>query len=400
MTSSDPDSALESTRRTAVRAVVSFVLALGILGVAFAAAVILFLTRPKAAQEQDERLLPPVEVLTVETTDFPVEIGTQGLIESARQTRVSAELAARVAEVSPRFRRGEKVAEGELLLRLEDTDFQAALANARSALADAEYNLAQEEARAEQARVDWDRLGNNRPPTPLTLREPQLAAARARTEAARAQVDRAARDLERTRITAPFAAAVREARVEVGAVTRPGEPVADLQTTDELEIRLPLTLEDFGFLKTTADGRVEAAITLTATLGGRDHEWPAEPLRLDPEIDRRTLSAQLHARVLPATAADTPRFPPVGLFVRARISGITLREVAVIPRKAVREGDVVIVITPQNRVEFRPLEIARQTREHAVATAGVRSGEQICLTRLNAPVTGMEVVVSELITDN
>jgi RND family efflux transporter MFP subunit len=389
------DSPREKTRRSDLRAVVTFVLAIAIIAAAIAAAVVLYVNKPKAAQDVEERLLPSVEVMKVETTDFPVEIEAEGLVESARHALVSAELAARVVGVSPQFRRGVMVRQGDLLLRLEDADFKAALANARSALADAEYNLAQEEARADQARVDWERLGSSRPPTPLTLREPQLAAATARVEAASAQVERASRDLERTRIAAPFDGAIRETRVEVGAVTRPGEPVVELQTTEDLEIRLPLTLEDYGFLKTTADGRVEATITLSATLGGRDHEWPAEPLRLDPEIDRRTLSARLHARVLPATANDSPRFPPVGLFVRARITGITLQDVAVIPRKALRDGNTVIVVTPQNRIEFRPLRIARLTRLHAVATSGVSHGEQVCLTRLNAPVNGMEVLITE-----
>lgn len=383
---------LETDRRVAVRAVFSFVLILGILLGAIGIATLMYLTGPKADEAAEDRPLPPVETLAVEIANFPVEIETQGTIESRRETHLAAELSGRVVEVAEAFRRGGRVTQDEVLVRLESTDFEAALAETRSARADAELALAQEIARGEQARVDWDRLGGSREANPLALREPQLASARARVEAASAAVELAERNLARTEIRAPFDAAVREAMVEVGAVTRPGEPIASLFTAGDLEIRLPLTLEDYGFLKYKSDGSVDSQITLTGALGGRDVSWSAEPVRLDAEIDRRTMSAFLIARVLPSAASGVRELPPVGLFVNARVSGDTLSDVALIPRRALREGSEVIVITAENRVEFRAVEVARTTRQMAVVAAGLAVGERLCLTRLNAPVAGMEVI--------
>lgn len=385
-------SRLETDRRIAVRAVVSFVLVLGILVAAIGIAILMFKTGPTADETAEQRPLPPVETMAVEIGDFPVEIETQGTVESRRETQLAAELSARVVAVAETLRRGGHVTQGDVLVRLEATDFEAALAEARSALADAELALAQEEARGEQARVDWDRLGGSRTANPLALREPQLASARARAEAARAAVILAERNVTRTEIRAPFDAAVREVMVEVGAVTRPGEPVANLFTAGDLEIRLPLTLEDYGFLKFNDDGSVDARITLTGTLGGREVAWRANPVRLDAEIDRRTMSAFLIARLTPNEAPEVRAMPPVGLFVNATVSGDTLSDVALIPRRALREGGEVIVITAENRVEFRAVDVARTTRETAVLRAGLAVGERLCLTRLNAPVTGMEVI--------
>ena len=383
---------LESERHVAVRAVMSFLLAIGILLAAIGVAWVMFLTGPQADEAVDERSLPPVETLVVEIADFPVEIRTQGTVESRRETQLAAEVTARVVDVADGFRRGGRVAEGEVVVRLEATDFEAALAEARSALADAELALAQEEARREQARVDWQRLGGSREASPLALRTPQLASARARAEATGAGVALAERNLERTRIRAPFDAAVRRTHVESGAVVRPGEPVAEFFTADELEIRLALTLEDYGFLKYAADGSVDAQITLSGSMGGREVEWRAEPVRVDPEIDRRSLSAYLIARVMPNESPGALRFPPVGMFVNARVTGDTLADVALVPRRAMREGGEVIVIGEGNRIEFRRVEIARTTRELAVVHDGLAAGERLSLTRLNAPVAGMEVV--------
>jgi len=383
---------LENDRRIAVRAVVSFVLVLGLLLGGIGIATLMFFTGPKADESMEARPLPPVEIMVVEIADFPVEIETQGTIESRRETRLAAELSARVVEVADGFRQGGSVASGEVLVWLEATDFEAALADSRSALADAELALAQEDARSDQARVDWQRLGGDRAANPLALREPQLASARARADAARAAVALAERNLTRTEIRAPFDAAVREAMVEVGAVTRPGEPIAELFTSKELEIRLALTLEDFGFLKIAESGSIDAEITLTGSLGGREMSWQAVPVRLDAEIDRRTLSAFLIARVLPNPESGAFELPPVGLFVNAIVTGDTLPGVALVPRRALREGNEVIVITSENRVEFRPVEVARTTRQTAVLRAGLAAGDRLCLTRLNAPVAGMEVI--------
>jgi RND family efflux transporter MFP subunit len=379
---------LENERSSELKSVIAFILVIFLLVAAIGVAMLMFKNAPKAEESTRERPLPPVETLAVEIVDFPVEILTQGSIESRRESRIAAELSARVIEISPQLRRGGRVREGDVLVRLEPTDFEAALADARSRVADTELILAQEEARGEQARADWERLGGERTANPLALREPQLAFARARVEAARAAAAMAERNLVRTVIQAPFDAAVREAMVEVGAVTRPGEPVAELFTTDELEIRLPLTLVDYGFLKLRDDGSVESKIQLTATLGGREVCWDAEPVRLDAEIDARTMSAFLIARVL--LGADGP--PPVGLFVEARVSGDTLGDVAIIPRRALREGGQVFVITPENRLEFRTVDVARTTREHAVIRSGLAAGERLCLTRISAPVNGMEVI--------
>jgi RND family efflux transporter MFP subunit len=383
---------LESDRSTAVRSVISFVLVLGVLLLGIGIAIVMFKTGPEAEETAEGRPLPPVETMMLEIADFPVEITSQASIESRRETRLAAELSGRVIEVAEGFRRGGSVANGEVLVWLEATDFEAALAEARSALADAELALVQEEARSEQARVDWQRLGGNREANPLALREPQLASARARADAARAAVALAERNLTRTEIRAPFDASVREAMVEVGAVTRPGEPIAELFTASELEIRLPLTLEDYGFLKIRENGSVDAEITLIGSLGGRDVSWQATPVRLDAEIDRRTMSAFLIARVLPNPESGALELPPVGLFVDATISGDTLSNVALIPRRALREGGEVIVIDGESRVEFRQVDVARTTRELAVVRGGLQAGDRICLTRLNAPVAGMEVI--------
>lgn len=380
----------ETERRSGLLAVISFLVILAILVASAGVVAVLHFTAPKAEKKKDGRVIPVVEVHEIRTSSHVIHIGTQGVVESRRETRISPEVTGRVLEISPNLKQGGLVRKGELMARIEDVDYRAAQARANAALADAELALASEEARASQALIDWQRLGRGGKGNPLVLREPQLAAARAKVESAREEAARAGRDLERTRITAPFDAAIRMVDVEVGSIARPGQTIAEIYSCEDLQIRLPLPLEDLGFIGRDKDGRPSGEITLTGTIGGKESQWAAESIKLDPEIDRRTLSGHWIVRVLPNKGSGNA-LPPVGLFVRADIKGDELKDVVEVPRRAIREGGEVLVVTPENRLEFRKLEVVRRTRDSAIVSGGLRSGDRICLTRLNAPIAGMEV---------
>jgi len=382
---------MEAERKTAIHAVTSFVIVLVVLIVSAVAAMFFVINKRVAAEADRERTLPTVEVIPVALIDHPVEIRTQGVIESRRETTLAAEVAGRVVEISPNLKRGAVVGEDERLIQIEPSDYRSALARAEAAAAEARLALAQEEARVEQARADWEKLGRGAG-SPLVLREPQREFAQATLDSALAEVERARRDVDRTEIRAPFEAGVREATVEVGAVVSPGQPIASLFSSTDLEIRLALPLEDFGFLLREPDGTPAGSIILTGTIGGDPYEWPAEPDRIDREIDRRTLSGHLIARVVPQPDSAFP-LPPVGLFVEARLEGTMLMNVTEVPRRALIEGNRTLVVDAENRLHFRELDIVRSTRDTAIVRTGLAAGERVVLTRITAPVSGMEVTV-------
>ena len=280
---------------------------------------------------------------------------------------------------------------GERLVQIDPADFRATLAAAAAKQADAELALELERARAQQAKLDWEKLGNgNEPLNPLVLRKPYLAVAEASAASAAEAAAKARRDVERTEILAPFDAGVRSANAEVGAVVAPGTMVAELYASSDLEVRLPLSLEDFGFLDRDAKG----IVTLKGTIGVEEYLWKAEPVRIDPEIERNTLSAHIAVKVLPTQGSAFP-LPPVGLFVKAEIVGKTLGGVSEIPRRALLEGNRVIVVGEGNQIAFRDLVIPRLTRKTALVSGGLEAGDRIVLTRLSAPIAGMEVQIQK-----
>ena len=385
----------EADRITQVKAVASFVLILAIIVITVLGIILLVVNKRVAKEDDKKRIVPTVEIHEVTEADHAVKILTQGVVESARETRLAAEVGGRVMEISTLFKRGGMVKKGERLLQIDPADFRSALAAAEVRRTEAKLELELERARVDQAKLDWAKLGSgSKPLNPLVLREPYLAAAEAGAASAVEAAAKARRDVERTEILAPFDAGVRSANAEVGAVVAPGTMVAELYASGDLEVRLPLSLEDFGFLARDAEGMVVGEVVLKGRIGAEDYIWKAATARVDPEIARETLSANITVKVLPAEGSAFP-LPPVGLFVNAEIAGKTLYGAKEIPRRALLEGNRAVVVGEDNKIAFRDLTIPRLTRETALVSGGLEAGDRVVLTRLSAPIAGMEVEIEK-----
>lgn len=377
----------EKQRGGEIHAVMSFVIALLVLAVGAGIGAKFFIAAVKAKQEEPEVLIPAVLVEAIALGDHQVHISSQGLVKSRRIVRLGSTVGGRVEWISENLVEGGRVTAGEKLVQIEDVNYKAALESAESVLADARLALELEKAKAVQAKRDWDKLGRGVAPN-LVLRIPQIASAEAKMKAAESAIDRARRDSERTRIMAPFDGRVRRTEVEVGSVVGPGASVAEIYSDTDLEVRLPFSLEDYGYLR---EGEVPQFL-LRAELGGKSRSWPAELVRIDGEVDRSTLSAYGIAKVILKDGDTAP--PPVGLFVEAVIDGGVLERVVEIPRAGLRGEDQVWVVL-DSKLQKRRVRVLRSTRDTLVveglAGAGFQERDQLVLTRLNAPIEGIDV---------
>lgn len=89
--------------------------------------------------------------------------------------------------------------------------------------------------------------------------------------------------------------------------------------------------------------------------------------------------------------------PGPGLFVEAEIFGRTVEDVVIVPRRAFREGDRVLVVSPDHRMHYRAVEVLRWEHDIAVVGAGLRDGELICVSPIQSVVDGMRVRVASLL---
>jgi RND family efflux transporter MFP subunit len=373
--------------RFPLKTVLSLLIGVGLLGAAYAAVQLMAKFRPEAVVIEKPKLLTTVETLVAQSSQVTIQIPSQGVVESARSTSLAAEVVGRIIETSPRFEVGERFAEGEIILRIDDSDYQSALIQAEASLAEARSALVTEQARAEQSARDWKKLGTDQPPSDLVLRKPQLDSAKARVSAATGALEKAKRDLERTRITAPFAGRLSTKRTELGSFVSPGSVLAEFTSVGRHRIRLPIQVEDLIFLPKIQQ-EVPIPVTLKAEASGRQYEWQGTVLRSEGEVERASRSIFL---VADAAEKDPSDLLQPGLFVTAKIQGQTLDKVFRIPRAAFLDQDRLLLVDAQNRLRFRKVEVIRPDGLDLLVAAGLENGDRICLTTLAAPVEGMEV---------
>lgn len=376
-----------------------FFTGLGILAFAIGCVALLWLTRPEAGKKEDLVSLPVVEVLPVTVASETFDIPSQGIVRANRRTMLASEVAGKVEEVDALFELGSIVKKGTTLLQVEPSNYIAALAQAKSFLADAESALASEQARADQGARDWRKLGSGGEPSDLVLRKPQLASAKALVESARANQEKARLDLERTAIKAPFDAVIASTSTEVGSYLSPGATVAELFETEPYEVHLPLSVDELAFLQSDSEGNLVGEATLTATASGITRNWTGKIIRSSGEIDRATRSLHLIVEIGSPTSAGGIVMRP-GLFVEAAVKGREIENVIAIPFRAFLDLNRVVTVDPDNKLRFRNVTVLHREGDTVYVTAGLSPGERVCLTELPDMVEGMSVEVKTVSADS
>ena len=369
--------------------------------VAFGAlsAYVLISARSEVVVAPPEAPPPLVRAMPVEIGNVQLTVNAQGTVAPRTKTTLVSQVAGQIISVSPAFANGGFFKAGDVLLAIDPRDYELAVDRARAVVAQAEVRLAREKEEAELAMQEWQRMGSGEA-TDLALRKPQLEDARAALQAARASREQARLALERTRVRAPYEGRVLSKIVDLGQYVNPGAPVARIYAVDYAEIRLPVPHGQLAYLDLVYNARSELdpasrpKALVHAVFAGSPHTWEGEIVRIEGEIDARTRMVNLVARVdAPYDHGDDPARAPLfaGLFVEVEILGRVARDVAVVPRTALRGSNQVLVIDEDSRLRFRDVGLLRLEAENALIRSGLAGGEQVCISTLDAVVEGMRV---------
>ncbi|MFQ5670175.1 MAG: efflux RND transporter periplasmic adaptor subunit [Acidobacteriota bacterium] len=362
-------------------------------------ALVLYWARPAPEAVQPGAVLPWVRVERVHLQTVQPTVHSQGTVVPRTESVLVSEVAGRITEVSPSFSVGGFFEAGDLLVRVDPSDYERRVTEARAEVTRRQMSLEEERASAEVAREEWQELGEGEP-TPLTLHQPQVAEAEAALAAARAMLEQARREVDRTRLRAPYAGRVREKHADVGQYVTPGTPIGTLYAVDYAEVRLPVPDQELAYLDLPLGYRGEPApetgppVRLTADFAGQVHAWQGRIVRTEGEIDPKSRMVMLVARVKdPYGRGGDPDRPPlaVGMFVNAEIQAREFKNVAVVPRGALRGTDRVVVVDQTDRLRFRPVQVLRRTGDEVYIGKGLEEGDRICLSLLEPVTEGMRV---------
>ncbi|MEM9400197.1 MAG: efflux RND transporter periplasmic adaptor subunit [Verrucomicrobiota bacterium] len=378
--------------------VVTLGLCVGLLAVALAVVKIMHKTAPEVVKKPREISYPTVSVSKITREDVAVEVETQGTVMPRTETVLVAEVSGKIIKVSPSLETGAFFSKGDLLLTIDRRDYEMAVVQAEAELAAAEANLQSEQAQAEQAKKDWERLGEGEQPA-LSARIPQLREAQATLRSAWAILENAKTDLERTQVIAPYDGRVRAKNADIGQYVTSGTQLAEIFATDYAEVRLPLTEEQVALIDLPIGYRSEdkvkqSKVKLKADFGSKSQAWDARIVRSEGVVNTESRMFYAIARVDdPYNRHDNNSGKtalPVGLFVSAYIQGKTFSNVVKLPREALKDDDTLHLITDEDRLQIVDVDILYSGKNFVVVD-GKMGGQWYSTTPLEIAVAEMQV---------
>ncbi|GAA0292837.1 efflux RND transporter periplasmic adaptor subunit [Psychrosphaera haliotis] len=345
-----------------------------------------------------------VQVEKLQPQDYPIILESYGTVQPRTQSGLVSQVGGQITFVSDQFREGGFIKQGDVLVVVDDRDYVAEVNIAKAGLLSAQQALLEEQARVDQAETDWKRLGNNKKPSDLVLRKPQLAAAKANVLSAEAQLQKAQLSLERTKITAPYDGRILTKLVDFGQVISGNTKVADIYATDYVEIRLPIKNKDLALMTLPEEFSDDNSSVINAKeilfksdLVG-DQKWLGKAIRTEGAIDESSQQLYIVGQIdepfaKAAHSANQHSVPiKIGQYVTADIQGKTIPNTIVIPNKAIYQGSYVYVVV-DNMLRRTEVTVRWQNDEDAIIENGLKPGDLLVITSLGQVSSGTRVAI-------
>lgn len=345
-----------------------------------------------------------VEVETVEARAVSTGAGgggpatvlnASGYVTARRQATVSAKVTGRVREVL--VEEGMKVAEGQVLARLDDSNVSRQLELAQAQAESARRALRETDVRLAQARLDLGRAQDLVDQKVSSQASLDTARAEADSLAARLEVQHgevnvaertvamSRQDLEDTVIRAPFAG------VAISKDAQPGEIISPVSGGGGFTRTGICTLVDMASLEIEVDvneayiQRVSSGQRVEATLDAYpDWRVPAAVITTIPAADRQKATVkvrigfdQLDARILPDMGVKVAFKAPEA--AAGSTEAAAARQRVTIPRSAIAgtAGAEVVWVVAAERAERRAVTVGFVDGEEAQIVAGLTAGERV-----------------------
>ena len=368
------------------------------VGAAVGVAYWLIETQPKAPHNDVAEAAPAITAVRLERRTVCFPIRSQGTVQPRRETTLTARVSGQIEWVAECFDESGFFSKGDVLARIDQRDYairirrlEASKRSAEAHLFDSQQDLKRQQSLTEQGATTKAALQQAEATTEMA------AAALEELEAQLAEAQNAKSD---TQIIAPYDGCIQEISVEVGQFVTVGTKLASCFATDAVEVRLPVTDEEFAFLSlplgTSLPSGSGPAVELTAQFAGRQCRWAGNIVRSEAIVDSRSRMVYLVAQVTSpyqSTQASGGQPLAVGMFVEAMIRCPPMADVIVLPESCVSNSGEIFVVNAEEKLDLVQIKTLRREQEWIVALGEVADGAIVCSTRLEGAVPGMAVEI-------
>ena len=272
----------------------------------------------------------PREVLTTEPVELHQTLALSGSLRAVQQAIVKARLAADVREVVAR--EGEAVKAGQVLVRMDTTEYQARVEQARGNLnaALAQRDIANKTRDNNRALLEKGFISRNA----FDNAASQLAVAEANVEAARGALNQVKKLLNDTVIRAPITGLIASRSVQPGEKVSPDNRLLEIVNLDLMEMEASVPTNDIA--------RVVVGQQVRLRIEGLPDAFSGRVTRINPATQPGSRSILVYVQI-----ANPQHILRVGMFAEAQLSLLTKTNVLALPQSAIHKdsnGATVYVI--------------------------------------------------------
>ncbi|WP_207435813.1 efflux RND transporter periplasmic adaptor subunit [Sabulibacter ruber] len=309
----------------------------------------------------------PMRVSGVVATprEFANSLAVTGSIEANEQIEVRGQVSGQVRSIS--FQEGSNVRKGQVLVKIDDSELRAQLAQAQT-----RQTLAAENERRARLLLQKEAISRE-----------EYDVARAELKTAQAQIQLVQAQLAKTSIVAPFSGKVGLRAVSVGTFLTPETVVTNLVSTNPVKITFAVP-EKYA-------NQVKVNTELTFTVAGSPDKFTARVYAIEPNIEATTRTLQLRAR------ADNPNGVLLpGSFANIELPLTVIPDALLIPTQAVvpvQNGKKVFIARDGKAKEVM-IETSTRTEKDLLVTAGLNPGDTVLTTGVMSLKEGSPVRVA------
>ena len=306
----------------------------------------------------------PATVMTVASDTIPELYLTAGTVVARNRVDVASRVMGYIRSINAR--EGQSVKKGQLLVRIDAADVRAHLNEAEAA-------LAQAQARAEEAKADYDRFNALRAQQAVTEREFQQIALKYQVaekglHAARAGLAQARAQVQYVDITAPISGVVVAKHKDDGDMANPGEPILSIEDPAQLELRT--------YVKEQQINHIHQGDVVMADVQALGMTLTGHITQIVPAGDATT-----HSYLVKAALPATPGLKS-GMFAGVRFAVGATRGIMIPSRAIVSPSDIpgVYMVDHDNSVHFRMIRTGRTWDGKVEVLSGLTPGERIVVS--------------------
>jgi RND family efflux transporter MFP subunit len=366
--------------------------------------------RAVAAEVQHE--VPAVSVAVAHTGYIANQLTVAGVFQPFQEIDVHGKVSGYIRNIYVDI--GDRVRQGQTLAVLEVPELQAQVAGAQAGITQTQENITrlQNEVSREQAsyvavHANYTRLKQASDQQPGLVAAQELDDARARDQAAAAQVDAAksavaaaqgqlgvsrAENLRVTSmeqyatITAPYNGVVTMRYADTGALIPAGtaeglnQAVVRLAQSDVLRLRMPVPERDVPM--------VHEGSTVTVHVQATGQQFPGTVIRFTRDVSNATRTMMTEVDVNNPTLTLTP-----GMYADVTFNLQEKNDALIVPASAIIQGDQpsVMLVDSGNHVQRRPVVLGIAGANSQEITSGLASGDRVIIGGLSALQVGEQV---------